>query len=337
MHAPQIIGHRGAPGYRPEHTRASYELALAQGADAVEPDVVPTRDGVLVVRHENELSQTTDVADRPAFASRRTRKQIDGRAVSGWFAEDFTWDELATLRARERLPRLRPQNTAYDLDEPILRLGEVVGIVDAHARAHARAVGLVVEIKHATVFARAGFDIPALLAAQLDEAGWDATRTPLVVESFEQTALDDVRDRGLDSARYVYLLEASGRPYDLVARHGESAPTYAWTASAEGLDSLAGRVDGISVDRRMILDPGPDGRHRGPSPVVADAHRRGLDVFTWTCRPENMFLLPEFRRGPDDAAFGAYRDEWRLLADAGVDGVFADHPDLARDVFGADR
>ncbi|MBN9178568.1 MAG: glycerophosphodiester phosphodiesterase [Microbacterium sp.] len=325
---PLVIGHRGAPGYRPEHTRSSYDLALALGVDAVEPDVVFSRDGVLVVRHENEISTTTDVATRPEFADRRTTKTVDGTAHEGWFTEDFTWDELQTLRCRERLPALRPGSASFDDTQPPLRLADVLALVRAASLDQGREIGVVLEIKHATAFGALGFDVAGAIAAELRAADWADGALPLVIESFESTVLTQVRAHGIRGS-YVYLLEASGRPYDLVAERGHRAPTYAEQAAPAGLDALAGAVDGISVDKRMILAPDRLGRATGPSRVVDDAHSRGLRVFTWTCRPENAFLTPQFRSGRDKAAFGDYAAEWQIIADAGVDGVFADHPDLA--------
>lgn len=323
-----VIGHRGAPGYLPEHSRSSYELAIAQGADAIEPDVVVSRDGVLVVRHENEISGTTDVADRAEFADRRTTRRIDGVELTGWFAEDFDWAELATLRCRERLPQLRPASAEHDGLEPILRLRDVLEI----ARGAARPVTVVAEIKHATALAAAGFDLAALLAAELRAAGWGDGAHPLVIESFEQSVLTQVRARGVVAA-YVYLLEASGRAADLIAAQGQSAPTYRAQTAPAGLDRLVGAVDGISVDKRMLLAPDRWGRATSRSRIIEDAHARGLSVFTWTCRPENHFLLRQFRLPGGPAAFGDYAGEWALLRDAGVDGAFADHPDLAVAVF----
>ena len=330
---PLVIGHRGAPGYRPEHTRSSYELALALGVDAVEPDVVFTADGVAVVRHENEIGSTTDVADRPEFAARRTTKTIDGDELTGWFTEDFTWAELATLRCRERLPNLRPSSASFDGAQPPLRLVDVLDLVREASLDQGREIGVVLEIKHATYFTALGYDVAGLLAAALRAARWGDGELPLYLESFESTVLAQVRAHGIRGT-YIYLLEAAGHPFDLVSTHGAAAPTYAQQASPAGLDALVGTVDGISVDKRMILAPDRLGRTTGPSRVVADAHTRGLRVFTWTCRPENAFLLASFRRGRDKAAFGDYESEWRVIADAGVDGVFVDHPDLGIGFFG---
>jgi glycerophosphoryl diester phosphodiesterase len=330
-----VIGHRGAPGYRPEHTRSSYDLALAMGVDAVEPDIVVSRDGVLVVRHENEISGTTDVATRPEFADRRTTRQVDGEALTGWFTEDFTWDELATLRARERLPEVRATSATFDGEQPILRLRDVLDLVRAGSLEHGREIGVVVEIKHATYFAGLGWDVAALLAAELRDARWASGELPLVIESFESTVLGAVREHGV-AGTYIYLLEASGRPFDLLHAHGKAAPTYPDTAAPAGLDALVGRVDGISVDKRMILAPDRLGRATGPSRIPADARERGLRVFTWTCRPENRFLVAQFRGKGGPAAFGDYESEWAVIRDAGVDGVFVDHADLGVGFFRGD-
>ncbi|MCU4671253.1 glycerophosphodiester phosphodiesterase family protein [Microbacterium fluvii] len=332
---PLVIGHRGSPGYRPEHSRSSYELAIACGVDAVEPDVVVSRDGVLVVRHENEISGTTDVADRPEFADRRTTKTVDGVRLTGWFTEDFTWDELSTLRCRERLPALRPHSAAFDDREPVLRLRDVLDLVRADSTVQGRQIGVVLEIKHATHFAGAGWSMADLVEAELRAAGWADGALPLVIESFEQTVLAELSGRGI-RAELVYLLEASGRPADLVAAHGAAAATYAFAASPRGLDELAGAVEGISVDKKMILAPDRRGHARGPSAVVDDAHDRGLRVFAWTCRPENTFLVRQFRTPGGKAAFGDYEAEWRMLASSGVDGVFVDHADLGVEFFRSD-
>jgi glycerophosphoryl diester phosphodiesterase len=324
---PLLIGHRGAPGYRPEHTASSYRLAFAMGVDAVEPDVVATADGVLVIRHENEISGTTDVAEHPEFAERRTTKRIDGESLTGWFTEDFTWAELVTLRCRERIPALRPGSAEYDGTDPILRLGDLLRLVEEASVEHGRDIGVVLEIKHATYFAGIGHDLAALVERDLRAAGWASGEHPLWVESFEQTVLTELRARGV-AGTFIYLLEASGSPADLVARDGGAAPAYADALTPAGLDALARDVDGISVDKEILL------RADGPE-LVAAAHRRGLRVLTWTCRPENAFLDPRFRIGDDAAAYGDYRAEWERIAQTGLDGVFLDHPDLGADAFRA--
>ncbi|MGO2683254.1 MAG: glycerophosphodiester phosphodiesterase family protein [Microbacterium sp.] len=317
--SPLVIGHRGAPGYRPEHSRSSYELALALGVDAVEPDVVSTKDGILVIRHENEISGTTDVADHPEFADRKATKRIDGQQLTGWFTEDFTWDELATLRVRERLPQVRVSSASFDDAQPVLRLTDLLDLVRDGSEEHGREIGVVLEIKHATYFAGIGLDLAPLIARDLRAAGWADGELPLIIESFERTVLAQLQELGIP-ASYIYLIEASGRPYDQVAIHGRQAATYKAIVSPTGLDALVGVVDGISVNKRMLL--------AANSTIVTDAHARGLKVFTWTARPENAFLDAEFRSGGDAQSFGDYEAEWRVLARTGVDGVFVDHPDL---------
>lgn len=322
--SPLVIGHRGAPGYRPEHTRSSYEMALAMGVDAVEPDVVATSDGVLVIRHENEISETTDVADHPAFAPRRTTKVIDGQKLTGWFTEDFTWAELQTLRCRERLPRLRPASATFNDQQRMLSLPELLDLIRAGSLEHGREIGIVLEIKHATYFAGIGLDLAPLVERDLRAGGWAGGELPVVIESFERTVLEDLRGRGIRGS-FIYLIEAKGHPADQLAAHGRRARSYAETVTPEGLDELVGRVDGVSVNKRMLL--------HDDSAIVPEAHARGLRVFTWTCRPENAFLDPRFRTRGGKADFGDYTAEWAVIAATGVDGVFVDHPDLGVDFF----
>ena len=327
---PLVIAHRGASGYRPEHTRSAYELAIELGADAVEPDIVATRDGVLVVRHENEISQTTDVDEHPEFADRRTSKTIDGVCLTGWFTEDFTWAELSTLRAKERLPQLRPSNTAFDRSQPVFRLSELLSLIDDADRS----IGLVAEIKHASYFDSIGLPLDRLFAAELARAGW--TGDPrLTVESFEQTVLGQVHDRGV-GGRLVFLAEADGAPADQVAIHGEDAKSYAAYLEDEGLARLASDgIDGISIDKVLLLpedagarvDSGSSERSRGGE-LVRRAHAAGLTAFCWTLRAENQFLPETLRSGIAPAAYGDWMTEFQYLMRCGLDGVFADQPDL---------
>ena len=309
---PVVIAHRGASGYRPEHTRAAFELAIALGADAVEPDLVVSSDGVLVIRHENEISGTTDVAARPEFAARRATRVVDGETLTGWFTEDFTWAELSTLRARERLADIRPLNAVVDFTEPILRLEDLLELLDAAGRQ----VGLVAEVKHATYFRGLGVHIDELLGEALVRAGWNGDPR-LTIESFELTVLGRLRSAGV-VARMIYLVEAEGAPAD------RPDWRYAQALTAPGLAFLASAVDGISVPKSLILDPDA---HRTRD-LVFRAHAAGLLVFCWTLRPENLFLAERNRTG-DDAAFGDWRAEFAQVFASGVDGVFADHPDLA--------
>jgi glycerophosphoryl diester phosphodiesterase len=329
LHPPFVIGHRGAPGYRPEHTRASFELAFALGADAVEPDLVSTRDGVLVVRHENEISGTTDVAKHPEFGDRRTTKVIDGASLTGWFTEDFTWKELATLRAIERLPKIRPHNATFDGTQPMLRLSDLLTIIDDASERLQRPLRMVSEIKHATYFASIGMPLDELVADQLKPWG---SRDRLTVECFEQTVLDQVAKRGVD-ADYVYLVESSGAAADLVARDGSAATPYSEQLTDAGLARLARDVDGISVDKSLLLTSGTGRGAVRTTDLVARAHEHGLSVFTWTLRPENKFLAPGHRvgtaTGSGAADWGDWKREFDLILSTGLDGVFADHADLA--------
>lgn len=327
MTRPLIVAHRGASGYRPEHSEEAYRLAACLGADAVEPDVVSTKDGVLVLRHENEISGTTDVAARPEFAARRTTKEIDGQSLIGWFTEDFTWDELSQLTVSERLPRIRQSSATFDGQLGILRLRDLLDILDDTG------LGMVLEVKHATYFDAIGLPLDELVADELRTRGWASTPDRLVVESFEQDVLHRLRARDV-AGRFVYLIEHGGSPADAVASLGSAAPTYASQRTDAGLAAIAAEgFDGISVDTKVLLQERRDGVRT--TDLVDRAHAAGLQVFAWTLRPENRFLAKAHRRGPLAAQWGAWMQEWDLLIGAGLDGVFADHPDLA--IFAADR
>jgi glycerophosphoryl diester phosphodiesterase len=323
--SPLVIGHRGASGYRPEHTAAAYELAITLGADAIEPDIVPTKDGVLVLRHENEISGTTDVARRSEFADRRTTRRINGVTLTGWFTEDFTWAELATLRATERLPQLRQPSASFDGTQPLLRLRDLLDLLDAGSERSGRPIGLVAEIKHPTYFGSIGLPLDELVAAEL--AGWDDGER-ITVECFEQSVLRQVRERGV-SGRLVYLLEARGSAPDLVARFGRRALPYSEQLTEAGLARLAREVDGVSVDKSRLIVRAQDGSATTTS-LVADAHAAGLQVFVWTLRPENRFLIAPHRRGASPRDWGDWLTEFRMIIDTGVEGIFVDHPDLGR-------
>ncbi|WP_423922275.1 glycerophosphodiester phosphodiesterase family protein [Frigoribacterium sp. 2-23] len=318
--APLVIAHRGASGYRPEHSLSAYRLALELGADAIEPDLVSSRDGVLVLRHENEISGTTDVASRAEFADRRTTKTIEGASQTGWFTEDFTWAELSTLRVRERLPAVRPGSAAFDGEEPMLRLDDLLALLDDAPRP----VGLVAEIKHASYFESIGLPLDELTAAALSSAGW-ASDDRLTIESFEQTVLEQVSARGV-GGRLVYLVEKSGAAADQIARSGSAAVSYADQIGAAGLAGLASSgLHGISLDKSMLIDA----HGVGHGEVVDTAHAAGLDVFTWTLRAENAFLAKANRTAGGKEARGDWRAEFATIMGLGVDGVFADQPELA--------
>jgi glycerophosphoryl diester phosphodiesterase len=314
---PLVIGHRGASGYRPEHTRSAYELAITLGVDAIEPDIVATRDGVLVLRHENEISGTTDVARRPEFADRRATKRVDGVSLTGWFTEDFTWAELSTLRATERLPQVRQASASFDGTEGILRLRDLLDILDAGAERTGREISIVAEVKHPTYFASIALPLDELIADEL-KAWDDGGRT--IVECFEQTVLGEIRGRGV-AGRFVYLLESRGSAPDQVARLGNKALPYSAQLTDAGLARLAKEVDGVSVDKSLLLKT-------GGGDLVVRAHGAGLEVFTWTLRPENRFLAAGYRLGSAARDWGDWRGEFHAVLATGVDGIFVDHPDL---------
>jgi glycerophosphoryl diester phosphodiesterase len=317
-----VIGHRGASGYRPEHTRAAYELAVSLGADAVEPDIVATKDGVLVLRHENEISGTTDVASHPEFAARRATKRIDGVSMTGWFTEDFTWAELATLRAVERLPQLRQGSATFDRMQPILRFDELLNLLDDVADRTGRVIQLVAEVKHPTHFASIGLPLDDLLDRELGR--WNRPDR-LIIECFEQNVLMQLKGRGIE-ARYVYLLESKGSAPDLVASFGRKALPYSAQLTNAGLARLAKDVDGVSVDKNLLLDV-TDGVV-APTDLVARVHEAGLTAYTWTLRPENRFLAPPHRIGKAPRDWGDWRTEFDVILSTGIDGIFVDHPDL---------
>lgn len=333
---PLVIGHRGASGYRPEHTRSAYELAIALGADALEPDLVATRDGVLVLRHENEISGTTDIERHPEFAERRCTKRIDGREITGWFTEDFTWDELSLLHARERLPAVRPASATFDGQFPLLRFSELLALLDRAAEdAPDAPPELVVELKHATYFDGLGLSLDVLLRQELTAAGWGERDPRLTIESFEKTVLERLAVSGVGTRR-VYLLESRGAPPDLVAAHGVHATPYSAFTTPSGLRNLVGTVHGISVDKSMLFRRDAAGRVVGTNSLVADAHAVGLEAYCWTLRAENRFLEKVHRRGKDPAEYGAWQEEFALILQTGIDGVFADQPDLAVEARAAD-
>ena len=303
---PIVIAHRGASGERPEHTLAAYRLAIAQGADVIEPDLVPTKDDVLVARHENDISDTTDVAAHPEFADRHATKVIDGRAVTGWFTEDFTLAELKTLRAKERLPQLRPGNTAFDGQETIPTLAEVIAL------AKEAGVGIYPETKHPTYFAAIGHPTDRLLVDQLHAAGWRDASAPVFIQSFEVANLQ--RIHAMTALRLIQLVDAEGGPAD-----GAVASYVAMTTPA-GLRAVAGYAWGIGPNKAMLWSG------EAPSRLVADAHAAGLRVHPWTFRAENMFLRPPFRAGDDPGGHGDLTGEIRAALGQGIDGFFTDFP-----------
>ena len=324
---PLVIGHRGAAGYRPEHTLASYELAARQGADAIEPDLVSTKDHVLVARHENEISETTDVAAHPEFAARRTTRTVDGKVVAGWFTEDFTLAELRTLRAVERLPDVRPANRAYDGRWQVPTFAEVLALRARLSEELGREVGVVPELKHPTYFRAAGLPLEPVLVTQVRAAGLDSARSGLVVQSFEPTSLQALHATYGLKAPLLLLTQAKGAPYDL-ASTGDGR-SYKDLLEPASLRSLAKYVNVLGPDKAQVIRRRPDGTLGAPTSLVADAHAVGLEVMPYTFRAENQYLPRDLQVGPGAHDRGRAAEEVEAFLEAGVDGLFSDQPDVS--------
>jgi glycerophosphoryl diester phosphodiesterase len=331
-----VIGHRGAPAWRPEHTLASYGKAIADGTDFIEPDLVMTKDAVMVARHENEIGGTTDVASHPEFADRKATKTIDGKAVTGWFTEDFTLAELKTLRARERLPQLR--STKYDGEFQIPTLDEIIDFVAAESAVAGHPVGIIPEIKHGSYFRKLGLPMEDRLLATL--AAHSYTRTaPVEIQSFEMANLEYLHDRlgGAQARkrhpniRLLQLIDDAGQqPYDVVAAGGKLH--YGDMMTPAGLRKIARYADAIGPSITAIIPLTADGRLGRPTALVHDAHAAGLELHPYTFRPENQFLAKDFRQGNDPATRNeaGLITEIRVYLDAGIDAFFTDDPAIGR-------
>jgi len=344
---PIVIGHRGACGYVPEHTLASYFIAIQHGVDFVEPDLVMTRDGVLVARHENEISATTNVADQPHFAGRRTTKVIDGSSVTGWFTEDFTLAELKTLRARERIAQIRPGNTRFDGQFEIPTFEEILALVrgvqqqrETAARqsgsAAPKPIGVYPETKHPSYFAACGLAMEEPLAHTLERYGYQGAAAAAFIQSFEVANLKALR--GMTQLPLVQLIEATGAPYDFVAAGDRRR--YADLITPRGLAEIAEYANAIGPSKSLVIARDGDEALTEPGPLVANAHAHGIAVHAWTFRAENAFLPREMRSGSETAAQGDLEAELCAFLEAGIDGFFTDHTDLgvrSRDFFVAGR
>ena len=324
---PLVIAHRGASGYRPEHTLAAYKVAISMGADYIEPDLVSTKDGVLVARHENEISGTTDVADHPEFADRRATKSIDGRSTTGWFTEDFTLDELKTLRAKERLPDVRPVNTRYDGRYEVPTFDEVLDLVARESQRRGEVIGVYPETKHPSYFDSIGLSLETPLVDALTRHHLNRPNARVFIQSFETGNLR--RLSVLVKVPIVQLVDASGAPYDL-ASSGDPR-TYADLITPQGLAEISTYADGIGAAKDLVLPRDGAGNATQPTHLVDNAHERGLLVHVWTLRDENRFMAENFRRGTDPNAKGDAIAEYQAFFDAGVDGVFSDYADTAVD------
>ncbi len=312
LSSPIVIAHRGASGERPEHTLAAYDLAIREGADVIEPDLVPTKDGHLVARHENEISGTTDVASHPEFADRKTTKTIDGQTETGWFTEDFTLAELKTPRARERLPQLR--STAYDGQFQIPTLEEIIALAKQLTKDTGRTISIYPETKHPTYFASIGKGTDAALVAALTKAGWTTAEAPVFIQSFEVNNLKHLKT--MTGIRLIQLVAGEDGPAD------KAAPSYAAMMTPEGLKQVATYAWGIGPDKAMLWNGD------APTTLVADAHAAGLRVHPWTYRAENYFVRPAFRKGTDPKAHGDVAGEIRAALGQGIDGFFTDFPHI---------
>jgi glycerophosphoryl diester phosphodiesterase len=318
---PLVVGHRGASGYRPEHTLASYELAARMGADYIEPDLVITKDRVLVARHEPEIGGTTDIASRPEFAARKRTVLLDGVSVTGWFTHDFTLAELKTLRAVERIPQLRQHNTLYNGLFEVPTFQEVLDLRKRLSRELDREIGVFPETKHPTYFRGLGLELEAPLVRALRRNGLDRADAKVFVQSFEATNLAALRTRYQLRAPQVFLTSASGRPFD-------DPKTYAEYLTPAGLRELSRYVDGIGPDKAQVIPRRADDTLGTPTSLVADAHAAGLKVIPYTFRAENQFLPADHRAGADPAAYGRAIDEQVTFLRTGLDGLFTDQPDI---------
>ena len=356
--APTLIAHRGASGYRPEHTLAAYALGIEQGADFIEPDLVLSQDGVLHARHEPMLARvqlepdgrtikrnsdgrpdlhrsdtSTNVWQLEKYADRLRIKQLDGKPVGGWFAEDFTAAELrADVRAQERLRDLRQGNNAFNNLYPIPTLAEVIELAQRSSKALGRTVGIYPETKHPSYFksftdANGLQRMEDLLVAQLHAAYGNNRDAPVYIQSFEVSNLQYLRSK--TKLRLIQLLSASGQPYDFQLSGDQRR--YQDLARASGLDFLKGFVDGIGAHTQLIV-PSDVRRLQAPTALIQDAHARGLAVHGWTFRAESQFLPAELARGSSPAASGDMAGQLRVFLEAGMDGFFTDHPDLGREL-----
>lgn len=331
MTTPIVIAHRGASGHRPEHTLSAYQLAIELGADFIEPDLVATRDHVLVARHENAIATvdargeiieaTTDVASRPEFADRLTEKSVDGRALRGWFTEDFTLEELRTLRAVERMPELRA--AAFDGVLEVPTLDEILALARAAGERPGRPVGVYPETKHPGYFRSIGLPLEEKLIRSLESHRFGGPDSPAFIQSFETSNLRMMA--AMTSIPLVQLLADEGAPHDLMS--AGDPRTYRDLIDGEGLALIATYAQAIGPSKNLIIPRDTEDKLGSPTSLVRDAHAAGLLVHTWTFREENCFLPVELRREGQTLGDGA--EECAIFFALGIDGLFTDHPATA--------
>lgn len=331
---PIVIAHRGASGYVPEHTLAAYAMAILQGADFIEPDLVITKDGHLVARHDNVLDLTTDVSSRPEFAGRKATKTVDGVTVTGWFSEDFTLEEIKTLRAIERIPGIRPANARFDGQFDIPTLQEIIDLARAYEKLLDRRIGLYPETKHPTYFDRLGLSLEEPLVKLLRRNGYEGRNTQVFIQSFEINNLRKLK--GMTRIPLVQLLWIEGKPYDVEA--GGGSLTYEQMATSAGLAQIASYAKGVGPEKRFIipLDSAGNLNLSSATRFVQDAHAVGLQVHPYTFRSENVFLPTNFKSSSDPNALGDGAGEIKAFLRTGIDGFFTDQTDrgiVARDAF----
>ncbi len=340
---PVVIGHRGACGYVPEHTLTSYFIAMQDGVDYVEPDLVMTKDGVLVARHENEIGGTTDVAQHPEFADRRTTKTIDGIVHTGWFTEDFTLGELKALRARERIPEIRHDNTRFDGQFEVPTFDEILALVDGvqkQRETNARQLGLpspkrigvYPETKHPTYFQGLGLPMEELLVRTLHQHGYKGRDGLAIIQCFEVGNLKEMRR--MTELPIIQLMEDEGGPYDFLAKG--VGLTYRDMITPAGLAEVATYATGIGPHKLQVIPRAADDTLAKPTSLIEDAHAAGLKVHAYTFRAENQFLPKNFRSGLEAHRLGDLQGELKIHLEAGLDGFFTDHADFgvrARDAF----
>ncbi|GAA0476201.1 glycerophosphodiester phosphodiesterase [Streptomyces sp. NPDC046215] len=324
---PTVIGHRGGSGSRPEHTLGSYQFALDNGADVIEQDVVPTKDGHLVCRHENDITGTTDVAKRPEFASRKTTKSVDGESHTGWFTEDFTLAELRTLRATERIPGTRQHNTVYDGRWQVPTFEEVLKWADEQGRKRGRTVWLHVETKHPTYFRKAGLGLEERLAKLLRRYGRAGRNSFTFLQSFEPSSLQRLNRLGVDCPKVLLLDDLPTRPWDFT--EAKDPRTVADLITPEGLKWVSGFAQGIGPWLNLIIPRDKNDKLTRETTLVRDAHAAGLLLHPYTMRNENSFLPADFRRGTDPNAYGDAFGAFKRYFATGIDGIFSDNPDTA--------
>ncbi|MGW7515492.1 glycerophosphodiester phosphodiesterase [Streptomyces sp. NPDC054796] len=323
---PLVVAHRGTSGYRPEHTLGSYQLALDMGADVIEQDLVPTKDGHLVCRHENDITATTDVADHAEFAGRKTTKTVDGVELTGWFTEDFTLAELRTLRAKERIPKQRQHNTLYDGRWQVPSFEDVLKWAEREGRRRGRPVWLHIETKHPTYFRKLGLGLEKPLARLLRQYGRHKAHSPNFVQSFEPSSIEKLGEL-VDCPGVVLLSTAGSRPWDFV--EAGDPRTVKDLITPEGLKWISRFAAGIGPTLDLVIPRKADGSLGEPSTLVRDAHAAGLVLHPYTMRNENSFLPANFRRGTDPNAYGDAFGAFRAYLETGIDGIFSDNPDTA--------